>query len=67
VTLRLETEWVETLEGGRNVLVGTDPEAILRAALAERPQHGPPPPVYGEGHAAEAIVCALAEWATEAT
>jgi UDP-GlcNAc3NAcA epimerase len=64
VTLRSETEWVETLEHGRNVLAGTDPEAITRAALAERPRYGPPPPVYGEGHAAETIVRALTQWAT---
>lgn len=63
VTLRRETEWVETVEEGRNVLVGTDPEAISRAALAEHPAYGPPPPLYGEGHAAEAIVQAVAEWA----
>ena len=29
VTLREETEWVETVEGGGNVLVGADPEKIL--------------------------------------
>lgn len=63
VTLRNETEWVETLEEGRNTLAGTDPDAITRAALAERPRLGPPPPVYGEGQAAQAIVRALAEWA----
>jgi len=67
VTLRNETEWVETLEDGRNVLAGTDPDAIARATLAEHLQYGPPPPVYGEGHAAEAIARALAQWATEAT
>jgi UDP-GlcNAc3NAcA epimerase len=64
VTLRHETEWVETLEDGRNVLAGTDPDAITRVALADHPRYGPPPPVYGEGHAAEAIVQTLAGWAT---
>ncbi|MCA0986867.1 non-hydrolyzing UDP-N-acetylglucosamine 2-epimerase [Guptibacillus algicola] len=31
VTLREQTEWVETLEGGANVLVGTDLEKIVNA------------------------------------
>lgn len=63
VTLRRETEWQETVEAGRNVLAGCDPDAISRAALDGHPHQGPPPPVYGEGHAAEAIAQALADWA----
>ncbi|MDZ4701987.1 MAG: UDP-N-acetylglucosamine 2-epimerase (non-hydrolyzing) [Rhodothermales bacterium] len=31
VTLRAETEWTETLEGGWNQLVGSDPDAIATA------------------------------------
>ena len=62
VTLRNETEWVETLEGGWNRLAGTNPESVVaaaHAALKERPQaHAP---VYGDGHAAERIVNVLAE------
>ena len=34
VTMRDETEWVETLAGGRNVLAGSDPAAIVAAARA---------------------------------
>jgi UDP-GlcNAc3NAcA epimerase len=32
VTLRDETEWVETLAGGRNALVGADREKIVASA-----------------------------------
>jgi UDP-GlcNAc3NAcA epimerase len=32
ITLRRETEWVETLEGGWNVLTGTDTEKIVKQA-----------------------------------
>ena len=58
VTLRDETEWVETLDGGWNVLAGADAERILAAAQRPRPA-GTPPPVFGDGHAAEKMVAAL--------
>ena len=55
ITLRDETEWVETVESGWNTLVGTDPARILSALHTPRPD-GVPPTIYGDGHAAEAIV-----------
>jgi UDP-GlcNAc3NAcA epimerase len=55
VTLRETTEWVETIETGWNVLVGTDRERIA-AALADPPQAESHPDLYGDGHAAERIV-----------
>jgi UDP-N-acetylglucosamine 2-epimerase len=58
VTLRDETEWVETLAGGWNVLAGADAERILAAAKRPRPP-GDPPPVFGDGHAAEKMIAAL--------
>jgi UDP-N-acetylglucosamine 2-epimerase len=58
VTLRDETEWVETLAGGWNVLAGADSERILAAARRPRPK-GSPPPAFGDGHAAERMVQAL--------
>ncbi|MHB8516402.1 MAG: UDP-N-acetyl glucosamine 2-epimerase [Dehalococcoidia bacterium] len=58
VTLREETEWVETLADGWNVLAGAHPERILAAARRARPP-GEPPPVFGDGHAAERMVEAL--------
>ncbi len=33
VTLRSETEWVETVEGGGNVVAGTDPDDISTAVI----------------------------------
>ena len=58
VTLREETEWVETLVDQWNVLAGADCERILRAARRPRPA-GTPPPVFGDGHAAEKMVAIL--------
>jgi UDP-N-acetylglucosamine 2-epimerase len=54
VTLRTTTEWVETLEGGWNRLVGTDPAKIVEAVrTAARPAEHPH--LYGDGRAAERI------------
>jgi UDP-GlcNAc3NAcA epimerase len=55
VTLRETTEWVETLETGWNVLVGTDTRRIA-AALADPPRSAAHPDLYGDGRAAERIV-----------
>ena len=66
VTLRNETEWVETVEAGMNRVAGTEPEAILAAArafLEEAPSASMKP--YGDGHAAEAIIQVLADRRTE--
>lgn len=57
VTLREETEWLETLEDGWNVLAGSDPAKIARSARrlmpAKQKNH------YGNGRSAETIVNAL--------
>ncbi len=55
VTLRPETEWVETVDAGWNVLAGADRDAIVEAALGRVWPSGSPPPVFGDGHAAERI------------
>jgi UDP-N-acetylglucosamine 2-epimerase len=60
LTLRDETEWVETVAQGWNVLVGTDPARIV-AAVASFAPSGSPPPLYGTGHAAAAIARILEE------
>ena len=46
ITLRENTEWVETVENGWNILVGTDKEKIVRTVREFEP-HGEPPEVFG--------------------
>jgi UDP-N-acetylglucosamine 2-epimerase (non-hydrolysing)/UDP-GlcNAc3NAcA epimerase len=65
LTLREETEWVETVEGGFNRLVGMDPARAL-AALADLAMPAERPPYYGDGAAAERIADAVAAWGDEA-
>jgi UDP-N-acetylglucosamine 2-epimerase len=54
ITLRENTEWVETVETGWNQLVGTDPDRIVGAARETRVP-GEHPPLYGDGRAADSI------------
>ena len=58
ITLRDETEWVETLEAGWNVLVGADARELLHRVRTFAPQ-GDPPPIFGDGRASETIVTHL--------
>jgi UDP-N-acetylglucosamine 2-epimerase len=60
VTLRPETEWVETVEAGWNVIAGADGEQILRAVTERAWPQTEPPRLFGDGHAAAKIVAQLA-------
>lgn len=59
-TLRDETEWLETLEGGWNRLVGSDPDGLRRALAEPIPRPTTPRrPVFGDGRVAARIVEAM--------
>lgn len=57
VTLRDETEWVETIEAGTNILAGADTQRIISAfqnAMESNPKNYPE--LYGNGKASELVV-----------
>ena len=62
LTMRDETEWIETLHGGWNALVGTKPSSILSSVhrLLEMKHDGSKQPrnlsFFGDGHAGERSV-----------
>lgn len=60
VTLRPETEWLETVEEGWNVLVGNDPQKIF-AAINDLPYGEGSRDSYGDGSASTIIADILNE------
>jgi len=60
ITLREETEWVETLDNGWNQLTGADQQKISNAVKAK--PTAPWKPIYGDGKAAEAIALEIKQF-----
>jgi UDP-GlcNAc3NAcA epimerase len=65
LTLREETEWVETLDRGWNRLVGLDAESAVRG-LGEQIERlrdrSPDATIYGDGRAGERCACEVIAW-----
>ena len=62
LTMRNETEWIELIESGNNVLVGTNKETILKAydkGLTFKPQDKF---LYGDGECSKKIINAILEY-----
>jgi len=56
ITMRDETEWIETVEQGANCLTGADKAAILEAVERFEVDYSRVISVFGDGRAAERIV-----------
>ncbi|WP_142412974.1 non-hydrolyzing UDP-N-acetylglucosamine 2-epimerase [Hathewaya massiliensis] len=55
ITMRDETEWVETVKNGWNVIVGTNKEKILDSIINFMPKKEQED-IFGDGHASEKIL-----------
>jgi UDP-N-acetylglucosamine 2-epimerase len=56
ITLRTETEWVETTESGWNILVGAAYDKIVDSVDKWQPPTSKPPSLFGDGNAADKII-----------
>jgi UDP-N-acetylglucosamine 2-epimerase (non-hydrolysing) len=54
ITIRRNTEWVETVDAGWNNLTGIDTNKIVRAAKNWKPR-GRPKPLFGDGNTSKMI------------
>ena len=55
ITLRNETEWMETVSAGWNQLAGANKDSIIQATIRARPPAAAQAALYGDGHAAENV------------
>jgi len=62
ITLRDTTEWVETLDGGWNVLVGAVPEKIFGEIMRVLPTSLPRSEYFGDGYTAGKICRIIGSW-----
>jgi UDP-N-acetylglucosamine 2-epimerase len=56
ITLRPNTEWVETIENGWNVLVDDSSDRIIQAATSFEPRNPPDLSLFGNGRSSERII-----------
>jgi len=61
LTLRPETEWVETVQSGWNLLVDVDPERILNGLQHDFPSTNSTPALFGNGQSSHEIIRILGE------
>lgn len=65
VTLRENTEWVETIKDGWNVLVGCDKNNIVKAVSEFKPSFVSHRNAYGKGHAGQEIALTIDSYCIE--
>jgi UDP-N-acetylglucosamine 2-epimerase len=64
ITLREETEWMETIRNGWNVLVGTESDRIVKEAKTKKGRAFPSSKtgLFGDGNASEKIIQVLFDY-----
>jgi UDP-N-acetylglucosamine 2-epimerase len=62
ITLRANTEWVETIENGWNILVDDDQEKILGAITDFNPRGSPDLSLFGHGQSSGKIIDAIGKY-----
>ena len=60
ITLRSETEWVETVENGWNIIAGTNADRIITSFLGPKGLEDQSLK-FGDGHAADKLISIIAE------
>ncbi len=64
ITVRPNTEWIETIAAGWNILVQADAGRIAEAIQTFRPT-GARPPVFGDGHAGRRVADFVMQWGSQ--